>query len=100
MDFRKYLEQTDNEENISKMYRIQNNKKMVYKGLNAYVRKKGLEIELGKQQNKQVLKRINTKKEMISFQPELSNRHFSGQLTQAPQDQKQESPTTGSRSMS
>lgn len=52
MDFRKYLEQTDNEENISKMYRIQNNKKMVYKGLNAYVRKKGLEIELGKQQNK------------------------------------------------
>ncbi|OWK16753.1 hypothetical protein Celaphus_00011828, partial [Cervus elaphus hippelaphus] len=34
---------------------------------------------------------------MISFQPALSNRHFSGQLAQAPQDQEQESPTIGSR---
>ena len=37
---------------------------------------------------------------MISFQPALSNRHFSGQLVQAAQDQEQESPTIGSKSMS
>lgn len=44
MDFRKHLEQTDNEENISKMYRIQNNKKMVYNGLNAMLEKKDLKL--------------------------------------------------------
>lgn len=58
MDFRKYLELKDNEENIFKMCGMQNNKKSGIGrkniGLNVYKRKKKkrLEIELGKWQNK------------------------------------------------
>lgn len=61
MDFRKYLELKDNEENIFKMCGMQNNKKSGIRrkntGLNAYKRKKKKDLKLSQGNGK-----INPKK--------------------------------------